>query len=48
MEIMIVMPMISILSVTSLASTTQADLSLFLATNRTVAAFKEFVAKTVA
>jgi hypothetical protein len=32
MEIMVVMPMISILSVTSLASTIQADLSLFLAT----------------
>ena len=35
MEIMVVMPMISILSVTSLASTIQADLSLFLATNTT-------------
>jgi hypothetical protein len=33
MEIMVVMPLISILSVTSLASTIQADLSLFLATN---------------
>ena len=32
MEIMVVMPMISILSVTSLASTTRADLSLILAT----------------
>ena len=32
MEIMVVMPMISILSVTSLSSTTRADLSLILVT----------------